>query len=65
MMEKLTECLYAIGFQWKPSSLQLMTIGSRKQSCSDTVYLRLPNGNAFLPIQVVTEMEVLGTLVTA
>ena len=63
MFENVTECLYALGFQWKPSSLQIMFVAGGCNSGQEVVEIRLPNGES-ASLQVVEEMEVLGALVT-
>ena len=59
IFEQVTECLYAIGFQWKPSLLQIMLVGGGSDK---PVSIRLPDGSA-LPLQLVSQMEVLGSLI--
>ena len=59
IFEDVTPCLYAIGFQWKPSSLQIMMVGSASDKA---VSIGLPDGSS-LPLLQVSQMEVLGPLV--
>ena len=61
MMQQLTDRLYKIGFEWKPSSLQLMMVGADADQTIDRS-LQLPHATSVKICQV-SQMEVLGTLI--
>ena len=62
MFEGVTRCLYAIGFEWKPSSLQIMILGEDYRAQQQTVEFLLPDGSQ-MPLQTVGQMDVLGALI--
>ena len=61
MMQQITDRLYSIGFEWKPTSLQIMLAGDIANQSIERC-LKTPFGTALQVCQV-TQMEALGTLI--